>query len=157
MGEFYPKKGIFWDPPNLGSRRVPTPIGPIHMCVVAYHRWHVYGRLVAWSSSHHGGGVQAGDFAAFWLTICLATTQVGAPAQMYAMAVSEANSCKNRLLKNYKSNEETLQHTYVVVLMVLQQSQSKKTSESRTSCTRVLIILKYEGLGNLEVVRVFPE
>jgi hypothetical protein len=79
---------------------------------------------------------------------------------MYAMAGSEANSCKNKLLKNYKSNEETLQHTYVgyvMVLMVLQQSQSKKIPESRTSCTRVLIILKYEGLGNLEVIRVFPE
>jgi hypothetical protein len=76
---------------------------------------------------------------------------------MYAMAGSEANSCKNILLKNYKSNEETLQHTYVMALMVLQQSQSKKIPESRTSCTRVLIILKYEGLGNLKVIRVFPE
>jgi hypothetical protein len=47
----------------------------------------------------------------------VATTQVDDQAQMYAMAGSEANSCKNRLLKNYKSNEETLQHTYVMVLM----------------------------------------
>ena len=70
--------------------------------------------------------------------ITVATTQVDDPAQMYAMAVSEANSCKNRLLKNYKSNEETLQHTYVMVLMVLQQSQSKKTYEIRINCTRVL-------------------
>jgi hypothetical protein len=88
----------------------------------------------------------------------VATTQVDNPAQMYAMAVSEANSCKNRLLKNYKSNEETLQHTYVMVLMVLQQSQSKKTYENPNKLYKGLVNKLYEGLGNsLEVIRVLPE
>jgi hypothetical protein len=39
----------------------------------------------------------------------LTTTQVGAMAQTYAMVVSRANSCKNRLLKYCRSSKESLQ------------------------------------------------
>jgi hypothetical protein len=80
----------------------------------------------------------------YWLAtttvvLLFVATQVDTPAQMSAMAVSGANSCKNRLLEYYQSNE-TLQHTYVMVIhvVVLQQSHSKKTYESRINCTRVL-------------------
>ena len=62
----------------------------------------------------------------------VATTQVDNPAQMYAMAVSEANSCKNILLKYYRSSKETLhlyKHTHVMVLMVLQHSHPMKTTK----------------------------
>ena len=62
------KKGIFLDPPNLGRRWAPTPMVPIHMCVVATTNGMCIG---VWS---HGqvatmvGGVEVGGFATFWLT-----------------------------------------------------------------------------------------
>jgi hypothetical protein len=55
MGEFHPKKGYFFGPPECRPSVGAHTHGAYPYVCSSYHQWHVYRCLESWSSSHHGG------------------------------------------------------------------------------------------------------
>ena len=83
--------------------------------------------------------------------------QVYALAQMYAVAVSGTNSCKNRLLENYQSNEKTYSCTTHARNGTNCIAAVHSCKLRKPNLYEGLEIELYEGLGISFEIRVPPE